>query len=188
MSGVLVTRRKSRARSLNASGSNVAHCTACTMEQRRSCATDGLHSWTPDRADCHLQVGRGSRSRDTPTCFKEMMRKLRHSSEELTFAEVFKETATKNGYGNLSIKCCPQCGTFVLRTQCCFLHCGMIATYQGGGTEITFSADTIFGQQPAVAATAAGSAQRSGAEAPVTPPRTVVEAEMRMTSASLNNK
>ena len=51
----------------------------------------------------------------------------------------------------------------------------MIAAYQGGGTELTFSVDTILGQQSVAAVTAVGSAQRSGAEAPVTPPRTGVE-------------
>ena len=39
--------------------------------------------------------------------FKEMMRKLRHAGEALTFVDVFKESVAKSGYGNLSIKCCP---------------------------------------------------------------------------------
>ena len=51
----------------------------------------------------------------------------------------------------------------------------MIATYKGGGTELTFSADTA-------SAAAAGSAQRPGDVAPVTPERTVrdedIEAEI----------
>jgi len=57
--------------------------------------------------------------------FREMMRNLRHSHDYISVADVLKETAAKNGYGNLSIKCCPQCGSFILRTQCCCLHCGM---------------------------------------------------------------
>ena len=107
--------------------------------------------------------------------FKEMKRKIRHASEALTVVVVVEETSAKSGYGNLSIKCCPQCGTFVLRTQCCCLHCGMIATYLGGRSELTFSAESILEQQSVVAVTAVGSARRSGAEAPVTPPRTVVK-------------
>ena len=51
----------------------------------------------------------------------------------------------------------------------------MIATYKGGGTELTFSADTA-------SAAAAGSAQRPGDAAPVTPERMVrdedIEAEI----------
>ena len=94
--------------------------------------------------------------------FKDMMRKLRHANETVSFADVLQDTATKSGYGNLSIKCCPQCGTFIPRTQCCCLHCGMIATYQGSGAEITFSADAVFDSSAAVVATAAGSAQRLG--------------------------
>ena len=54
----------------------------------------------------------------------------------------------------------------------------MIATYQGGVAEISLSADTILRQQPVVAATAVGSAQRSGTEAPITPPRYPVEEEL----------
>ena len=42
--------------------------------------------------------------------FKDMLRKHRHASEALSFADILKETAAKNGYGNLSIKCCPQRG------------------------------------------------------------------------------
>ena len=55
----------------------------------------------------------------------------------------------------------------------------MIATYKGGGTELTFSADTMF---DTTSAAAAGSAQRPGDIAPVTPERTVqdedIEAEI----------
>ncbi len=32
---------------------------------------------------------------------KDMMRKLRHANETITFADVLKDTAAKNGYGNL---------------------------------------------------------------------------------------
>ena len=104
---------------------------------------------------------------ETPTC-----------KRSVDFADVLKETVAKNGYGNISIKCCPQCGTLILRTQCCCLQCGMIATYQGGGSELTFSAETILEQPSVVVASAARSAQRSGAEAPITPHRTVVKEEV----------
>ena len=42
----------------------------------------------------------------------------------------------------------------------------------GGGTELTFSADTMF---ESASAAAAGSAQRPGDVAPVTPERTVLD-------------
>jgi len=54
------------------------------------------------------------------------------------------------------------------------VHCGMIATYQGRGADITFSADTVFSSSSVAAALAAGSAQRPGDVAPVTPPRTAM--------------
>ena len=110
--------------------------------------------------------------------FKDMMRKLRHANETVTFADVLKGTAPSSGYGNLSIKCCPQCGTFIIRTQCCCLRCGMIATFQGSGAEITFSPDTVFEPSSAAATPAAGFAQRSGDVAPVTPPRTTAEEDI----------
>ena len=37
--------------------------------------------------------------------FRDMMRRLRHSNGNITFADVLKDTAAKNGYGSLSIKC-----------------------------------------------------------------------------------
>jgi hypothetical protein len=51
----------------------------------------------------------------------------------------------------------------------------MIATYKGGGTELTFSADTMF---DTTSVAAAGSAQRLGDVAPVTPERTVPEEDI----------
>ena len=54
----------------------------------------------------------------------------------------------------------------------------MIATYQGSGSELTFSTETIHEQPSFVAAPAVGSAQCSGAVAPVTPPRTVAEEDV----------
>ena len=51
----------------------------------------------------------------------------------------------------------------------------MIATYRGGGAELTFSTDTMFESASVVAAPAAGSAQRPGVVAPVTPERTALD-------------
>ena len=48
----------------------------------------------------------------------------------------------------------------------------MIATYRGGGTELTFSAETMFESASVVAI---GSAQRPGDVAPVNPERTVLD-------------
>ena len=39
--------------------------------------------------------------------FNDMMRKLRHSTGTITVADVLKDTAAKNGYGSLSVRCCP---------------------------------------------------------------------------------
>ena len=120
--------------------------------------------------------------------FRDMMRKLRHTSERLTFAEVFKDTAARSGYGSCSIKRYPLCGTYSLKKQCCCLHCGMIATYQGGGAEISLSAETVLHHQPVAAATAVGSAQRGGMEAPATPPRTTAEEELEDEVSKLERK
>ena len=54
----------------------------------------------------------------------------------------------------------------------------MIATYRGGGTELTFSTDTMFESASAVVASAAGSAQRSGDVAPTTPERAVMDEDI----------
>ena len=54
----------------------------------------------------------------------------------------------------------------------------MIATYQGSGADITFSTDTVFEPSSAAATPAAGSAQRSGDVAPVTPPRSIAEEDI----------
>ena len=43
--------------------------------------------------------------------FKEMVRRLENTREQLACPDVFKDTAARNGYGNLSVNCCPQCGT-----------------------------------------------------------------------------
>ena len=51
----------------------------------------------------------------------------------------------------------------------------MIATYRGGGAELTFSTDTMFESASVAAAPAAGPAQRPGYVAPVTPERTVLD-------------
>ena len=51
----------------------------------------------------------------------------------------------------------------------------MIATYQGSGSELACSAEIIFEQPSVVAAPAVGSAQHSGVEALVTPPKTAFE-------------
>ena len=107
--------------------------------------------------------------------FKDMMRRLRHPNGNITLAIVIREAAAKHGYGSLSIKCCPQCGAFILDSQCCCLHCGMIATYKGGGTELTFSADMML---DTTSAAAAGSAQRLGDIAPVTPERTAQDEDI----------
>ena len=107
--------------------------------------------------------------------FRDIIRKLKHTSEHMTFAAVFKDTSARNGFGSLSIKCCPQCGTFILKTHCSCLHCGMIATYQGGGDELSLSAETVLQSELVAASTAAGSAQRADTAAPSTPPRFVTE-------------
>ena len=107
-----------------------------------------------------------------------MMRTLRHVNETVVFVDILSDTTAKSGYGNLPIKCCPQCGTLTFRTQCCCLHCGMIATYQGSGAEITFSTDTVFESSSVAAPPAAGSAQRSSDVAPVTPLRTIADEDI----------
>ena len=60
----------------------------------------------------------------------------------------------------------------------------MIATYQGSGAEITFSADTMFESPSVAATTAVGSAQRLGDVAPVTPPRAAMDEDIE---EELNN-
>ena len=54
----------------------------------------------------------------------------------------------------------------------------MIATYRGGGTELTFSTDTMFESASAAAASAAGSAQRPGDVASTTPERAVMDEDV----------
>jgi nitrogenase molybdenum-iron protein alpha/beta subunit len=66
---------------------------------------------------------------------REVIRKLNKSSEKLKFAAIFNDIAARSGYNSLSAKCCPQCESFIIKIQCCCLHCGMMATYQGGGAE-----------------------------------------------------
>ena len=64
----------------------------------------------------------------------------------------------------------------------------MIATYQGSGAEITFSADTVFDSPSVAAATAAGSAQRPGDVAPVTPPRAAMDEDIEDEINTLERK
>ena len=61
----------------------------------------------------------------------------------------------------------------------------MIATYKGGGTELTFSADTMF---DSTSAAAAGSAQRLGDVAPVTLERTVPEEDIEEAINNIERK
>ena len=61
----------------------------------------------------------------------------------------------------------------------------MIATYRGGGTELTFSADTMF---DSASVAAAGSAQRSGDVAPVALERTVPEEDIEDEISKIERK
>ena len=64
----------------------------------------------------------------------------------------------------------------------------VFATYQGGGEEISLSAETVLRHEPVAATTAAGFAQCSGTDAPATPPRNPIEEELEDEVSNMKRK
>ncbi|MFM7982359.1 MAG: hypothetical protein ACKPKO_23870, partial [Candidatus Fonsibacter sp.] len=63
---------------------------------------------------------------------REILSKLKGNPDQGTILNVYRDhLATKYGYINTSLRCCPQCGDPLLAIQCICLYCGMHATFQG---------------------------------------------------------